>query len=75
MASLVAANMTVHGTTFIERSVPTAIEKLPDGTLSVRWRNLENGEKFEDVFDTVMFAIGKTKNVQLHSNLFYKRVW
>lgn len=59
MASLVAANMTVHGTTFIERSVPTAIEKLQDGTLSVRWRNLENGEKFEDIFDTVMFAIGR----------------
>lgn len=59
MANLVAANMKAHGTKFIEKSVPTGIEKLPDGKLTVRWKILESGEELKDVFDTVLFAIGK----------------
>ncbi len=59
MGNLVAANMQEHGTKFIERSVPTAIEKLQDGRLRVEWKNLESDETHEDLFDTVMFAIGR----------------
>jgi thioredoxin reductase (NADPH) len=59
MGNLVAANMQEHGTKFIERSVPTAIEKLQDGRLRVEWKNLESDETHEDSFDTVMFAIGR----------------
>lgn len=59
MANSVAANMKAHGTKFIEKSVPTGIEKLPDGKLTVRWKILESGEELKDVFDTVLFAIGR----------------
>jgi pyruvate/2-oxoglutarate dehydrogenase complex dihydrolipoamide dehydrogenase (E3) component len=58
MGNLVAANMQENGTKFLERSVPTAIEKQQDGKLRVEWKNLENGGTQEDSFDTVMFAIG-----------------
>ena len=59
IGNLVAANMRDHGTKFIERSVPTAIEKQQDGKLKVEWRNLESDETHEDSFDTVLFAIGR----------------
>ncbi|XP_028405063.1 thioredoxin reductase 2, mitochondrial-like [Dendronephthya gigantea] len=59
MGNLVAANMQCNGTRFIEKSVPTAIEKNQDGTLQVEWKNLESGYTHRDLFDTVMFAIGR----------------
>ncbi|CAB3994079.1 thioredoxin reductase 2, mitochondrial [Paramuricea clavata] len=59
MGDLIAANMRDHGTKFIERSVPKAIEKQQDGKLNVEWRNLESDETHEDSFDTVLFAIGR----------------
>lgn len=57
MGNLVSANMRENGTKFIERSVPTAVEKRQD-VLKVRWRNLESDETHQDYFDTVLFAIG-----------------
>ena len=63
MANLVAENMKANGTKFIEKSVPTKVEKLADGSLKVKWKNVENDDEYEDVFDTVMFAIGKKTTV------------
>lgn len=40
------------------RCVPSAIEKVADDKLSVKWRNQKN-EEFSDLFDTVLIAIGR----------------
>lgn len=40
------------------RCIPKAVEKLEDGKLKVTWQN-EKEEQFNDVFDTVLFAIGR----------------
>ena len=50
--------MQENGTKFIERSIPTVIEKLQDEKLRVKWKCLENEEIHEDIFDTILFAIG-----------------
>lgn len=39
--------------------VPTAISKLADGRLSVRFKNAETSEEREEVFDTVLTATGR----------------
>ena len=70
MGNLVAANMQENGTKFLERSVPTAIEKREDGKLRVEWKNLEKDEMQEDSFDTVMFAIGRELYC-CHSNDYF----
>lgn len=61
MGDLVQKHMERHGVRFLERSLPTSIEKLADGKLRVQW--VVNGvTKKEDVFDTVLFATGRRAN-------------
>ena len=61
MANLVADNMKVNGTKFIEQSVPIRVEKLENGSFRVYWQNVSTEQEHQDVFDTVMFAIGERK--------------
>ncbi|XP_039497475.1 thioredoxin reductase 1, mitochondrial isoform X1 [Drosophila santomea] len=59
MAELVAASMEERGIPFLRKSVPLSVEKQDDGKLLVKYKNVETGEEAEDVFDTVLWAIGR----------------
>ena len=61
MGDLIKTHMENHGVHFLERSLPSSIEKLTDGKLKVKWTVNEVTKK-EDVFDTVMFATGRYAN-------------
>ena len=61
MGDLVQKHMERHGVRFLERSLPTSIEKLADGKLRVQWL-VNSVTKKEDVFDTVLFATGRRAN-------------
>ncbi|XP_018566419.1 thioredoxin reductase 2, mitochondrial isoform X1 [Anoplophora glabripennis] len=58
MANTIAAEMQDKGVKFLFKCIPKSVEKLPDGKLKVTWTNEQN-EAFDDVFDTVLFAIGR----------------
>ncbi|XP_015115043.1 thioredoxin reductase 1, mitochondrial isoform X2 [Diachasma alloeum] len=58
MANLVAEEMEQRGVHFIHQAKPKAIEKQEDGRLLVHWVD-KNGEVHQDVYDTVLFAIGR----------------
>lgn len=67
MADLVAGAASEKGVKFIHKSVPSAVEKTEDGRFLVRYSNAE-GQQSSDVFDTVLFAIGRkacTDDLQL----------
>lgn len=69
MAELVAAAAGEKGVKFIQKSVPSAVEKQEDGRLLVRYSNAE-GQQLSEVFDTVLFAIGRkacTDDLQLQA--------
>ncbi|XP_064459204.1 thioredoxin reductase 2, mitochondrial-like [Ornithodoros turicata] len=67
MSRLVTDHMESEGTHFLWKCLPKGIEKLPDSRLKVSWEN-ESGQKSSDVFDTVMFAIGR-RAYTAHLNL------
>ncbi|KRX10974.1 FAD/NAD-linked reductase, dimerization domain [Pseudocohnilembus persalinus] len=49
----------------IPTSLPHSIEKLENGQLKVQWKNQENNEiQGEDVFDTVISAVGRNPNIK-----------
>lgn len=58
MATLVAEEMEQRGVHFIYQAKPKAVEKQADGRLLVHWVD-KNGEVHQDVYDTVLFAIGR----------------
>lgn len=58
MAEMVAAASAEKGVKFINKTVPSAVEKTEDGRLLVRYANAE-GQLGSDVYDTVLFAIGR----------------
>ncbi|XP_051169808.1 thioredoxin reductase 1, mitochondrial isoform X3 [Leptopilina boulardi] len=58
MANIVAEEMADRGVHFIYQAKPKAIEKQADGRLLVHWVD-KNGEIHQDVYDTVLFAIGR----------------
>ncbi|XP_055710396.1 thioredoxin reductase 1, mitochondrial isoform X2 [Phlebotomus papatasi] len=59
MADIVASSMIEKGINFLFKTIPTSVEKTPEGRLLVKYRNSE-GVEGSDVFDTVLFAIGRT---------------
>nr|AAK93067.1 GM14215p [Drosophila melanogaster] len=59
MAELVAASMEERGIPFLRKTVPLSVEKQDDGKLLVKYKNVETGEESEDVYDTVLWAIGR----------------
>ncbi|XP_055296986.1 thioredoxin reductase 1, mitochondrial isoform X3 [Sitodiplosis mosellana] len=69
MAEMVAAASAEKGVKFINKAVPSAVEKTEDGRLLVRYSNAE-GQQGSDVYDTVLFAIGRkacTDDLQLQA--------
>ncbi|XP_011311994.1 thioredoxin reductase 1, mitochondrial isoform X2 [Fopius arisanus] len=58
MANLVAEEMEQRGVHFVHQAKPKALEKQEDGRLLVHWVD-KNGEVHQDVYDTVLFAIGR----------------
>ncbi|XP_043281869.1 thioredoxin reductase 1, mitochondrial isoform X2 [Venturia canescens] len=58
MSNMVATEMEQRGVHFIYQAKPKAIEKKEDGRLLVHWVDKE-GEIHQDVYDTVLFAIGR----------------
>lgn len=67
MADMVAAAAAEKGVKFIQKTVPSAVEKTEDGRYLVRYSDAE-GQQGSDVYDTVLFAIGRkacTDDLQL----------
>eukprot|EP00300_Choanocystis_sp_HF-7_P001003 c10824_g1_i2.p1 GENE.c10824_g1_i2~~c10824_g1_i2.p1 ORF type:complete len:524 (+),score=120.48 c10824_g1_i2:103-1572(+) len=63
MANHVGAHMTTHGTKFIREAVPTKVEKdEATGKLTVSYA--QGGETRSEVFDTVLFAIGRSADTK-----------
>ncbi|XP_012235732.1 thioredoxin reductase 2, mitochondrial isoform X1 [Linepithema humile] len=58
MANLVAEEMEQRGVHFIYQAKPKKITKQEDGRLLVHWVD-KDGEIHQDVYDTVLFAIGR----------------
>ncbi|XP_033229784.1 thioredoxin reductase 1, mitochondrial isoform X2 [Belonocnema kinseyi] len=58
MANIVAEEMAERGVHFVYEAKPKAIEKQADGRLLVHWVD-KDGEVHQDVYDTVLFAIGR----------------
>lgn len=58
MANLIAEEMEQQGVHFVYQAKPKAVEKQEDGRLLVHWVD-KNGEVHQDIYDTVLFAIGR----------------
>jgi len=70
MAHLVKESMIEAGVKFLSKCIPNSVEKTEDNRLLVKWSNTENGTTFSDVFDTVLFAVGRkacTDDLKLHN--------
>lgn len=68
MSNLVADAAAEKGVKFLHKTVPDSVEKQEDGRLLVRFTNAE-GQQGSDVYDTVLFAIGRkalTDDLQFH---------
>lgn len=76
MAEMVTNAATEKGVKFNFKCEPKSIEKQADGRLLVRWVSNVDGSEASDVFDTVLFAVGRkalTDDLQL-DNAGVKRV-
>ncbi|XP_053327137.1 thioredoxin reductase 2, mitochondrial [Spea bombifrons] len=65
MAALVTDYMEFYGTKFLWKSTPLRVEKLQDGKLQVTWEDTSMGKEGKDVFDTVMWAVGRAPETKL----------
>ncbi|XP_055684130.1 thioredoxin reductase 1, mitochondrial-like isoform X1 [Lutzomyia longipalpis] len=59
MADIVSSAMIEKGINFLFKTIPTSVEKTSDGRYLVKYRSNEGAEG-SDVYDTVLFAIGRT---------------
>ncbi|XP_017084238.1 thioredoxin reductase 2, mitochondrial [Drosophila eugracilis] len=59
MSELLAAMMTERGIPFLDTTIPKTVEKQADGRLLVRYHNTTTQTDGSDVFDTVLWAIGR----------------
>ncbi|EDX00106.1 thioredoxin reductase 2, mitochondrial [Drosophila yakuba] len=59
MSELLAAMMTERGIPFLGTTIPKAVERQADGRLLVRYHNTTTQKDGSDVFDTVLWAIGR----------------
>lgn len=58
MANMIAEEMENRGVHFLHQAKPKKLEKQSDGRLLVDWVD-KDGEVHQDVYDTVLFAIGR----------------
>jgi len=59
-ANIIGDIMARGGVKFIRNSVPTRLDKTEDGRIRVTYLNDESKETLTDVYDTVLWAIGRT---------------
>lgn len=59
MATMVGDAMVEKGVKFLHKTQPQSVEKQADGRLLVKYRS-DDGTEGSDVYDTVLFAIGRT---------------
>ncbi|XP_013097896.1 thioredoxin reductase 1, mitochondrial isoform X1 [Stomoxys calcitrans] len=59
MANIVADSMVERGIPFLHKTIPKSVEKTEDGRLLVKYVNTETQEEGSDVYDTVLWAIGR----------------
>lgn len=67
-AQRIEQNMVDHGTRFIMKCTPVKIELTESGRRKVYYEHADTKEQFTEVFDTVLFAIGReplTKELNL----------
>lgn len=61
MAGIVAAAVADKGVKFLHQSAPDSVERTADGRYLVRYTT--NGQKFSDMYDTVLFATGRKADI------------
>jgi len=59
-ANIIGDIMARGGVKFIRQSVPTRLDKTDDGRIRVTYFNDESKQTLSDVYDTVLWAIGRT---------------
>ncbi|KAK7871004.1 hypothetical protein R5R35_012198 [Gryllus longicercus] len=59
IAQLLCGEMEERGVKFLHKCIPTRVEKLENGQLKVTWSNVKDSSLQSDVFDTVLFAVGR----------------
>lgn len=59
MSEFLAAMMTDRGIHFLNTTIPLGVERTPEGKLLVQYRNTTTQTEGSDVFDTVLWAIGR----------------
>lgn len=59
MANIVSDAMVERGIKFLHKCIPKSVEKQADGKLLVKYLNTESNTEFSEVFDTVLWAIGR----------------
>lgn len=67
IAEMIGEHMKEEGTKFLRPVVPTKIEKADDGRLVVTFKSRTDGAESQDVFDTVVAAIGTSANTHTRS--------
>ncbi|KAK2944336.1 thioredoxin reductase [Blattamonas nauphoetae] len=59
-ANMIGAYMENHGTKFIKEAVPTSFTKNSEGKIVVKYKKTDETAEHEEVFDTVLLAVGRT---------------
>jgi len=59
MASRIGAYMEAHGTKMYKETIPLELQKDSNGKIHVLFEQVKSKQKGEDVFDTVLIAIGR----------------
>lgn len=59
MAGIITDEMMSKGVNFLIKCIPLSVEKKNDGKLLVSWTNITDQSTHSDVFDTVLFAVGR----------------
>lgn len=59
IAGIVVDEMKSKGVTFLMKCIPLSVEKKGDGKFLVSWTNTTDQSTHSDIFDTVLFAVGR----------------
>ena len=59
MANIVADSMVERGIPFLHTTIPLSVEKTAEGRLLVKYVNTDTKQEGSDVYDTVLWAIGR----------------
>nr|CAD7459737.1 unnamed protein product [Timema tahoe] len=59
MADIITKDMQNRGVKFLFKCLPKSVEKQNDGKFLVHWADATSSEQNSDIFDTVLFAVGR----------------